>query len=365
MRTTAAVLEATGGDIVVGEVELDPPGPGEVLVRIVGTGICHTDVSAISGSLPAPPPIVLGHEGSGVVEAVGPGVRKVAPGDHVVLSVGVHCGVCDQCLAGRPYACVSGMGLGFSGIMPDGTKRLHRGGAEISHFFCQSSWAEHAVVPAEIAVKVPADAPIEKLGPLGCGVQTGAGAVMNVAQVRPGDSVAVIGCGGVGLSAIMAAAASGATTIIAVDIDPRRIELAKSFGATDGVDSSSTDPVQAIHGLTGGGADYAFECLGRSETILQTVGAIRQAGTAVITGALGLDVTATFDTLTLITKNVRGNLGGTGISDEFIPRLVRMWQRGNFPFDRLSPRTYRLADVNAALADMHAGDVVKPLIVNG
>lgn len=362
MKTTAAILEETGGDLVVAEVELDRPGPGEVLVRMVGSGICHTDVSAMNGSLPAPPPIVLGHEGSGVVEEVGPGVRTVAPGDHVVLSVGVHCGVCDQCLAGRPWACSVGMGVSFAGIMPDGTKRLHRDGADVSHFFCQSSWARHAVVPAEIAVKVPADAPLEKLGPLGCGVQTGAGAVLNVAGVRPGDTVAVIGCGGVGLSAVMAAAASGATTIVAVDIDPRRLELAKSLGATDGVDASAADPVEAVQGMTGGGADYAFECLGRSETIGQTVGAVRQNGTAVITGALGLDVTATFDTFTLISKNIKGNVGGTGISEDLIPRLVRMWRRGIFPFDRLSPRTYRLEEVNTALADMHAGDVVKPLI---
>lgn len=299
MRSTAAILEETGGDLVVAEVELDPPGPGEVLVRMIGSGICHTDVSAMSGSLPAPPPIVLGHEGSGIVEAVGSGVRTVAPGDHVVLSVGVHCGVCDQCLAGRPYACSVGMGVSFAGIMPDGTKRLHRDGTDISHFFCQSSWAHHAVVPAEIAVKVPADAPLEKLGPLGCGVQTGAGAVLNVTGVRPGDTVAVIGCGGVGLSAVMAAAASAA------------------------------DPVEAVHGIT---------------------------------GALGLDVTATFDTFTLISKNIKGNVGGTGISEDLIPRLVRMWRRGIFPFDRLSPRTYRLEEVNTALADMHAGDVVKPLI---
>lgn len=247
--------------------------------------------------------------------------------------------------------------------MPGGTKRLHGEEGDLSHFFCQSSWAHHAVVPAQIAVKAPQDLPLEKLGPLGCGVQTGAGAVLNVARVRPGDSVAVIGCGGVGLSAVMAAAASGATTIIAVDINPDRLALAAQLGATDGVNASQDDPVETIQGLTGGGVDHAFECLGRQETIEQTVQATKQLGNAVITGALGLDVSATFDTFSLISKNIRGNVGGTGISHDLINRLIRLWQSGRFPFDRLTTRTYELEQINVALGDMHEAKVVKPLLV--
>jgi aryl-alcohol dehydrogenase len=363
MRTRAAILDELNKPLTIDEVEIGDPKQGEVLVRMVASGVCHTDVSVMHGILPSPTPVILGHEGAGIVEAVGPGVTKLAKGDHVVTAAVPHCTHCRACLSGEPFFCATGLPLALGGTMTDGTKRFRRGKEEIGHFFLQSSFAELTLVPQQIAVKVPKELPLEKMGPLACGIETGSGAVLNIAKVRPGDTVAVFGCGGVGLSAVMAARICRAKTIIAVDMLDARLAMAKQLGANETINAKGTDAVQAIQALTGGGVDYAFECIGRAATIRQAVDATRVGGTAVVSGAVAAGSEVTLDGLGMILKNVKANIEGGSIPDVFIPRLVDFWQNGEFPFDRLIGKTYAHADVNQAIAGMESGEVIKPVIL--
>jgi aryl-alcohol dehydrogenase len=362
MRTRAAILSQPNTSLTVADVEVGEPKLGEVLVRMVASGVCQTDLGVIHGKLPVPLPAILGHEGSAVVEAVGPGVAKLQVGDHVVIDAVTHCGQCRLCLTGKPFLCPD-MTNGFlGGMMPDGTKRFRRGGEELSHFFWQSSFAEHSVVPERIAVKVASDLPLEKLAPLACGVQTGSGAVLNTAKLRAGDTVAVIGCGGVGLSAVMAARLARALRVIAVDFFDHRLKLARELGATDTVSARGTDAVKEIQKLTGGGVDYAFECIGKPETVRQAVDCVRLGGTAVISGVVAPGVEVHLDGLGLLGRTVIGNVEGSSVPEEYIPKLVEFWRHGEFPFDKLTTRTYALKDINQAIADMERGDVIKPLV---
>ena len=363
MRTRAAVLNALNTSLTIDDVDVDAdPKHGEVLVRMVASGVCHTDVSVMHGLLPAPLPVILGHEGAGVVEAVGPGVSKLAKGDHVLTAAVSHCRKCGPCLRGEPYFCASGMALAFGGCMPDGTKRFRRGKDEVGHFFLQSSFAELTVVPEQIAVKMPKELPLEKLGPLACGIETGSGAVLNVAKVRPGESVAVWGCGGVGLSAVMAARICRASPIIAVDMLDTRLAMAKELGATETINATGTIVVEAVQKLTGG-VDYAFECIGRADTIRQAVDATRVGGTAVISGAMAAGSEVTLDGLGMILKHIKANVEGFSIPDLYIPLLVDLWRQGEFPFDRLLGKTYAHADIAQAIAGMESGEVIKPVVV--
>jgi len=361
MKTRAAVLHAFNQPFEIRELDLAEPRAGEALVRFVSSGVCHTDVSAAQGRLPVSPPIVLGHEGAAIVESVGPGVTSLQKGDHVVLAAEPHCGLCKYCLQGRPYWCVNFLRWSFGGIMPDGSKRLSLDGSELGHFFCQSSFSQYGVVPERIAVKVDPALPLEKLGPLGCGIQTGAGAVLNTGGVRSGDSVAVFGCGGVGLSAIMAAKIVGASPIIAVDLAESRLAMAKELGATYTINAGKVAPVEEIQKITGGGSDFAFECIGRDETVRQTVDSVGAGGTAVITG--GASPQLQLNGSGLLSKTVKGNLEGSSIPGVFIPRLIAFWQDGRFPFDRLTSKTYSLEQINDSVAGMESGEVIKPLIL--
>jgi aryl-alcohol dehydrogenase len=362
MRTRAAVLSQPNTPMTVSDVEVSEPKLGEVLVRMVASGVCQTDLGVIHGKLPLPLPAVLGHEGAGVVEAVGPGGAKLQVGDHVVIDAVTHCGRCRLCLTGRPYLCPD-MTNGFlGGMMPDGSKRFRRDGGEVSHFFWQSSFAEHSVIPERIAVKVPNDLPLEKLAPLACGIQTGSGAVLNTANVQAGDTVAVIGCGGVGLAAVMAARLARALRIIAVDFFEHRLKLARELGATDTIAARGTDAVEEIRKLTGGGVDFAFECIGKPETVRQTVDCVRGGGTAVISGVVAPGAEVKLDGLGLLGKTVIGNVEGSAVPEEYIPKLVEFWRHGEFPFDKLTTRTYALKDINQAVADMERGDVIKPVV---
>ncbi len=283
-------------------------------------------------------------------------------GEHVLVAAVTHCGHCRLCRRGEPYNCPD-MAVGFlGGMMPDGTKRFRRNGEEVSHFFWQSSFAEHSLVPERILVKVADDLPLEKLAPLGCGIQTGSGAVLNTAGVKPGDTVAVIGCGGVGLSAVMAARLARALQIIAVDYFDHRLQLAKELGATDVVRARDTDAVEAIRKLTGGGVDFAFECIGKPETARQTVDAARPGGTAVISGVIAPGAEVKLDGLGILGKTIIGNVEGSSVPEDYLPKLVEFWRRGEFPFDKLTPRTYALNEINQAVADMEKGDVIKPIV---
>lgn len=364
MKTRAAILTNFNEPLTFDEIDVADPKQGEVLVRMVASGVCHTDLSAIKGLLPIPVPMVLGHEGAGIVEAVGPGVTRFAKGDHVVTSAVAHCRNCGPCLSGTPYFCSTSMDLGFGGNLADGTKRFRRGKEEIGHFFLQSSFAEYAVAPEQIVVKVPDELPLEQLGPLACGISTGAGAVMNIGDVHTGQSVAVIGCGAVGLSAIMAARVRKASTIIAVDLLDSRLKLARDLGATETINAKGTNVVEEIVKLTGGGGvDFGFECIGRADTIRQAVDCTRQGGDAVISGVVPAGSEVSLDGLGLLMKNIRANPEGGSIPQLFIPLLLDLWRKGDFPFDQLLGATYAHSDLMKALDAIDSGAVIKPVVV--
>ena len=343
-------MHARGADLVVDDVELAPPRAGEVQVRLVATGVCHSDLNGLRGSRPLPLPMVLGHEGAGVVEAVGSSVTTVAPGDHVVLAAIARCGKCDKCVAGKPWLCaVAGANL-FTGTLLDGTTRLSQGGRPVYHWFSQSSFAERAVVPEGAAVKVRSDVALEKVATLACGVSTGLGAVFNAARVEPGASVVVIGCGGVGVSAIVGADLAQAGTIVAVDIADDKLEFARSLGATHTVNAKTSDPVEATKSLTGGGADHVFDCVGSAATLGQLVQMIRADGHGWLVGAPAPGTTFSFPTDGFLrNKNFHGVTLGNVRPSIDIPRYVELYAKGRLPLDRLVTRTYGLDAINEAL----------------
>ncbi len=359
----AAVVRQKGGPFQIETLAVEEPRPDEVLVRIVATGMCHTDMVARDQLYTVPIPVVLGHEGAGVVERIGERVKKVAPGDHVVLTY-MWCGHCTPCLNGDLTYCANFYPLNFGGAREDGSTGTHdQRGPVHDHFFGQSSFATFALVHERNAVKVPTSAPLELLGPLGCGIQTGAGAVMNALQVRPGSSFAAFGGGAVGLSAVMAARVAGATTIIAVDVVPSRLELAKELGATHTVNSRETDPVEAVRTITSGGADFTLESSGRPAVLRQAIDALAIRGTCGIVGAPALGTEAAFDVNGVMTtgKRILGIIEGDSVPDLFIPRLVQLYQQGRFPFDKLV-KFYRLDQINEAAADSEKGITIKPIV---
>ena len=363
MRITAAVVDQLDGPFRVEEVELDEPGPGEVLVEIVATGICHTDGLARHGDLPFPFPGVLGHEGAGRVAAVGVGVRDLAAGEAVVIGW-PSCGRCRNCLDGEPRYCARLGEALVGGHRLDGGSALRRtdGSALASHFFGQSAFATHALTTAAAVVKVPDGVPIELMGPLACGVSTGAGAVLNTVRPTVGSSLVVFGAGTVGLAAVMAARCSPATTVVAVDRVPSRLALATELGATHTVDAGSTDAVAAVHEICGGPADYALECTGVISVVRQAADSVGMLGTCVLIGGAPAGAELNLDHLTTLWgKRIVGVLGGSGRSQPLIGALIDLYVQGRFPFDRLVS-WYELADVEKALADSYAGEVVKPVL---
>lgn len=367
MRVTAAVVDELGAPFRVEELDLDEPGPGEALVRVVATGICHTDEITRHGDLPMPFPCVLGHEGAGVVEAVGDGVTAVRPGDHVVIGW-PSCGTCRNCRDGEPRYCarlgeaVAGGGRLLGPRAGESALRRPGGSSVHSHFFGQSSFATYALTWADALVVVPRDAPLELLGPLACGISTGAGAVFNTLQPRTGSSLVVYGAGAVGLAAVMAARLSPATTIIAVDLHASRLALATEFGATHVIDPGETDPVAEVRRICGGPADYALECTGVISVLRQAAESVGMLGTCVLIGGAPAGAEFTLDHLdTLWGKRVVGTLGGSGRSGVLIGALADLHRQGRFPFDRLV-RYYDLADIDRALDDSRRGEVLKPVL---
>ncbi|KTW08147.1 alcohol dehydrogenase [Sphingomonas sanguinis] len=361
---TTAVVRDQGAPFAIEEAKIASPQGGEVLVRIVAVGVCHTDIIVRDQYYPVPLPAVLGHEGAGVVEAVGPGVTAVEPGDHVVLSF-ASCGVCGPCLTGHPAHCGDFFALNFGGGRKDGSTATcdAHGGALHDHFFGQSSFGSFAMAHERNIVKVAKDAPLELLGPLGCGIQTGAGAVLRALEVPSGASFAAFGSGAVGLSAIMAARVAGATTIIAVDVTPSRLDLAKELGATHVVNSRETDAVEAIREITGGGADFTLESSGRPEVLRQAIDALTIMGTCGIVGAPKLGTEASFDVNMVMVpgKRIMGIVEGDVVPQVFIPELIALHAQGRFPFDRLV-KFYDFADINQAVADSESGVTIKPIL---
>ncbi|TXS43193.1 NAD(P)-dependent alcohol dehydrogenase [Streptomyces sp. uw30] len=364
IRTRAAVVESGGAPFTLSDVELDEPGPHEAVVRMVATGLCHTDLGVASGALPFPLPGVLGHEGAGVVEAVGPAVTGVVPGDHVVLSF-TSCGGCRNCRGGHPAYCATWLPLNLiGGRRADGTGTISRGGEELGgHFFGQSSFAERALVDERSLVKVDPEVPLASIAPLGCGVQTGVGAVWNVLEPVTGSTVVVLGAGAVGLSAVMAAALSPATNIVAVDRVGERLSLARELGATHTVDAAEADLAEALAEITGGqGADGVVETTGNVGVLRQGVDALAARGTLVVVGAPPFGTEVALDVNGLLGgKRIVGLTLGDAETQGFIPALVRLVKEGRLPLHRLIS-TYPFTDIDQAVRDMSAGKAIKPVL---
>ncbi len=363
MEIKAAVVSETGGEFHIEPLEMSEPSDDEVVVRIVGVGICHTDLGARDGHLPIPPPpSVFGHEGAGIVEKVGARVTKVKPGDHVVLAWD-YCGACSSCKAGKVLYCLNFFLHNFHGARPDGSATLHKRDRVVhGSFFCQSSFADFALANERNVIKVREDIPLEVLAPLGCGVMTGAGAVMNALQPQPGSSIAVFGVGPVGMSAVLGAVVCGCTTIIAVDVNPDRLKVAKELGATHTVNAAGVDPVKTIRDMTGGGAEFSLECVGNPKVLRQAVDVLPRLGVCGLLGVVppGTEVALDMDLL-MNGRTVKGILGGDAIPDLFIPKLIDLYRQGRFPFDRLIT-FYPFDEINRAVEDMEQGRVVKPVL---
>jgi aryl-alcohol dehydrogenase len=367
MQVRAAVVWDEGGPFKIEEIELEEPRDDEVLVRLVSSGVCRTDLEARERRLPIPlPPSVFGHEGSGVVERIGKGVKKVRPGDPVVLGWS-SCGGCASCRSGNDSYCASFMSLNFGCTRADGTTTLRKGDQIIhSSFFGQSSFAGYATVNERNVVKVRKDVPLEILGPMGCGIRTGAGAVLNALRPRAGSSIVIFGSGPVGMSAMLASVLVGCTTIIMVDINPSRLDMSESFGATHTINSGETDPVAAIQEITGGGADYALECTGVSKVLRQAMDSLiiggPRCGVCGLLGSVPPGTEVALDMQGILNgRTVRGILAGDSIADLFIPTLIDLYLQGRFPFDRMITY-YPFEEISKAVEDMEKGIVLKPVL---
>lgn len=365
MQITAAVAIAPKTPFELVELELGELRPDEVRVKLVATGVCHTDAIVRDQVYPTPLPAVLGHEGAGVVEAVGSMVTSVAPGDSVVLSAN-SCGVCEQCIIGRPAYCADFFGRNFAGTRPDGSSALADGESTVSsHFFGQSSFATHANVAVRSVVKVDSSLPLELLGPLGCGLQTGAGAVINSLEVRPGSSIAVFGTGAVGSAALMAAAAVGATTIVAIDILDSRLAMATELGATHTINSRTSDVSAEIKHITGGrGMDYSLDTTGIPAVLRQAAEILGIGGTVGLVGAPAPGTEVSFEVGASLLKGWRFHtiVEGDSVPQVFIPQLIQLWQQGKFPLEKLT-KTFAFSEINDAFEASASGEVIKPILI--
>lgn len=360
----AAVMREEGEPFSLEEVALADLEEGEILVQMKGVGICHTDISAANGLVPLPLPAVLGHEGSGVVAAVGPGVSTLEVGDHVALSF-AHCGECYACTEASPAYCELFGPLNYFGERLDGSVTMRNGEEEVhGNWFGQSSFASYAIADVHNAVKVPKDLPIELLGPLGCGLQTGAGSVLNVLQPKAGESFAVFGLGGVGLAALMAAKVVGCEPIIAIDLNPERLELAKELGATHTVNPAETkDLVWNVMEVAAPGIHHSFDAVGTGPVIRQALEILRSPGHCVTVGFQGLEHEITIDQgHLLLGRRLSGVIEGDADPQKFVPQLIELYREGKFPFDRLV-KTYPFEQINEAVAASESGTVIKPVVV--
>ncbi len=362
MKIKAAVVREAGGPFKIEEIELEEPRADEVLVKIVSSGLCHTDLVARMQYIPFPLPGVLGHEGAGIVEKVGSQVKKVNPGDHVATSY-LSCGVCDACKQGTPGWCPDFKRLNFGGRRADGSTTMIQGRETIyGSFFGQSTFATYSLMSERCIVRVPKDVPLEILSPLGCGIQTGAGGVINSLHPKPGSSIVIFGIGSVGLSAIMAAAVCGCTQIIGVDVVESRLELAKEFGVTHTINSSKTDVVEEIRKLTHGGIAYSLECTGIPAVLRQAVDCLMMGGICGLIGVAPYGVEAKLDMQTLLDgRTVKGIVEGDCIPEIFIPKLIDLYKHKRFPFDRLI-KFYALDQINEAVEDAEKGKTIKAVL---
>ena len=367
MKVRAAIALEAGKPLVVDQIELEGPRAGECLVRIKATGVCHTDAFTLSGDDPEGLfPAILGHEGAGIVEEIGPGVASVAPGDHVIPLYTPECRQCKFCLSGKTNLCGAIRATQGRGLMPDGTSRIRHAGRVVHHYMGTSTFAEYAIVPEIALAKVRKDAPFEKICLLGCGVTTGIGAVLNTAKVEPGSSVAVFGLGGVGLSVIQGAVMAGAERIIAVDTNEKKFSLATQLGATDCLNPKRVGDIEAaIVELTDGGVDYSFECIGNVETMGNALRCTHKGwGVSVIVGVAGAGKEIHARPFLLVTgRSWRGSAFGGVKGRTELPRFVDRYMAGRIKLDEMVSRTLPLDEINHAFELMHEGEVIRSVIL--
>lgn len=362
MKINAAVCWDTGSTYSIEEIDLAPPKVNEVLVEVVATGVCATDAGAAAGHMGVPFPIVLGHEASGIVKEIGEGVTYVKPGDHVVVACCL-CGTCDHCLTGKPGSCEHIPRLNFGGAMEDGTKRLSKDRKEISTFFGQSTFATYAVTNEKNLVKIDKNLDLQLFGPLGCGIVTGSSTVLEAIKPKAGSSIAIYGCGAVGLSALMAAKIAGCLQIIAVDINDDRLSLAKELGATHIINSKTSDIVTTIREITGGkGVNYGVEATGNSMVAKSALAALTNQGELTLVAAgyqeIGIDLNTEF---LFGTKKLSGYIAGLVSAKYIVPKLIEYYKQGLFPFDKLVTY-YEFKDIGQAFDDMKSGKSIKPIL---
>jgi S-(hydroxymethyl)glutathione dehydrogenase/alcohol dehydrogenase len=366
-RAKAVLCREINQPVVVEEIEVEPPRRGEVMIRLAACGVCHSDYSVTTGTIPFPPPVVLGHEGAGIVVEVGEGVTGIAVGDAVVSSFVSMCGKCRYCQTGRPQLCDQAAKAAYT--LPDGTVRTKdRQGRPLNVFSGCGVMAEVATLHTDNVVKIDQDIPLDRAALVSCGVMTGVGAVANTARVAPGSIAVVFGCGGVGLNAIQGCAIAGAAMIVAVDTADAKLEMARQFGATHVLNAKSEENVvKALRKLTGGGADYAFECVGHGEVAAQAYGALRKGGTAVVVGVASQKDNTTVRTasLTFEEKTLTGSYFGSARPREDFPRLLALYRARRLKLDELITRTYRIDEAPQAFADLAAGRNARGVIVFG
>jgi len=356
----AAVFRAVKQPLSIEDVQVSKPGPHEVLVRTVAAGVCHSDLHFQNGSYLYPTPAVLGHESAGVVEQVGSEVRYVAPGDHVITCLSVFCGHCEFCLSGRPALCTKV----DTRRRPTDPPRLSQDGKPMWQFLDLSSYAEQMLVHENAIVKIKKEMPLDRAALIGCGVTTGVGAVFNTAKVPAGATVAVIGCGGVGLSAVQGASIAGAGRIIAVDMLDSKLELARKMGATDAVNPKKGDPVAQVKELTGGGVDYSFEAIGLKIAAEQAFGMLKNGGTATVIGMIPLGQKVELPGVDfLFEKKIQGSSMGSNRFRTDMPKYVDMYLNGKLNLDDMVSKRIKLSDINDAFASLEKGEVARQVIV--
>ncbi|HEX6554991.1 MAG TPA: Zn-dependent alcohol dehydrogenase [Ktedonobacteraceae bacterium] len=362
----AAILEAPTTDLVVEYIDCQEPQAGEVLVRIAASGVCQSDLHVVHGTQTTPLPIVLGHEGAGVVEAVGSNVSRVKVGDHVVLSWLPYCGQCIYCLSGHPNLCSVAYAALAKGTLLDGTSRLSRSGEPIYHYSFISSFAEYAVVPEAGCVVIGSDIPLDKAALVGCAVMTGVGAAINTARVQPGSTVAVIGAGGVGLNAMQGAQLAGALSIMAIDVNPSKLARASTFGATYVINAAEVDAVATVRELTKGvGVDYSFEAVGRPETMRQCWEMARSGGSVVMIGIApeGSELSLPANRVVREERRLMGSFYGSARPHVDMPMILELYMAGKLKLDELATHRFSLEKINEAVHSLESGEAIRPVIV--
>ena len=371
MKIRAAVLDRMGAEppyakskpLRIASVELDPPGRGELLVKIAAAGLCHSDLSVINGDRPRPMPMALGHEAAGIVEAVGEDV-DLAVGDHVVMVFMPSCGHCVPCAEGRPALCEPGAAANVAGTLLSGARRLHCDSGDVNHHLGVSGFAEYAVVSRRSVVKIDKDLPLDKAALFGCAVLTGVGAVVNTARLQPGQNAAVIGLGGVGLSSVLGAIASGARQVVAIDLSDDKLGLARQLGASHTINARDPDAAEQVKEATGGGVDFAFEMAGAVRAMELAYKITRRGGTTITAGLPPPNATLPLPLVQLVAeeRTVRGSYIGTCVPMRDIPRYIALYRTGRLPIDRLMSGSLTLDQINEGFDRLHEGKAVRQVI---